>query len=391
MGSSRFESKSSNSTQRGLHPPLPVQTQFNQITNYHKQLCQATKTVPPFGGTVSAGKQKCCRTGSKPKLTGVLQPAIFGTQTQQPVETYPGPEHLEHLPKHRVVQNETPETIRTSLQIGEWVTSIDFNDAYFHIPIHSQSRKYMRFYIQGRSYQFKALPFGLSTAPMEFTVVAKEVKLVALQRGIRIHQYLDNWLVRATSPPNLSPAYTDLGSSLSRTRLVGKQGEVRTGSKTGFQLHRLPVRLERGQGQTHIRALADLDRQNSDNSVRPCVSGPAVHVPHRASNSHRKTSPPRSTSYETHPVALEGTRITRKGDTCSQIAPPPPKVVAGGKQCASRSTITPTKTCSADIYRCIKRRVGCSLKRAHYKGNLVTSRKQVAYKPLGTISTRKWG
>ena len=31
-----------------------------------------------------------------------------GTQTQQPVETYPGPEHLEHLPKHRVVQNGDP-------------------------------------------------------------------------------------------------------------------------------------------------------------------------------------------------------------------------------------------------------------------------------------------
>ena len=94
---------------------------------------------------------------------------------------------------------ETPETIKTSLQAGEWVTSIDFKDAYFHIPIHSQSRKYMRFHLQGWSYQFKALPFGLSTAPMEFTVVAKEVKLIALQKGIRIHQYLDDWLVRAST------------------------------------------------------------------------------------------------------------------------------------------------------------------------------------------------
>ena len=94
---------------------------------------------------------------------------------------------------------ETPETIRTSLQAGEWITSIDFKEAYFHIPIHSQSRKYMRFHLQGRSYQFKALPFGLSTAPMEFTVVAKEVKLVAFQKGIRIHEYLDDWLVRAST------------------------------------------------------------------------------------------------------------------------------------------------------------------------------------------------
>ena len=94
---------------------------------------------------------------------------------------------------------ETRETIRTSLQQGEWVTSIDFKDAYFHIPIQEQSRKYLRFHVQGQTYQFKALPFGLSTAPLEFTVIAKELKLMAIHRGIRIHQYLDDWLVRATS------------------------------------------------------------------------------------------------------------------------------------------------------------------------------------------------
>ena len=91
------------------------------------------------------------------------------------------------------------ETIRTSLQQGEWVTLIDFKDAYSHIPIQERSRKYLRFHIQGRAYQFKALPFGLSTAPMEFTVIPKEVKLIAIHKDFRIHQYLDDWLVRARS------------------------------------------------------------------------------------------------------------------------------------------------------------------------------------------------
>ena len=127
---------------------------------------------------------------------------------------------------------ETPETIRTFLQEGEWVTSIDFKDAYFHIPIHTQSRKFMRFHFQGRSYQFKALPFGLSTAPIEFTVVAKEVKLMALQRGIRIHQYLDDWLVRASShetclqhTQNLVVLCQDLGCLVNKEKsgLVPKQ------------------------------------------------------------------------------------------------------------------------------------------------------------------------
>ena len=89
---------------------------------------------------------------------------------------------------------ETPETIRLSLQQGEWVTSLDFSNAYFHIPISHRSRKYLR-YLQ--TFQFTALPFGLSTAPLEFTKVVKEVKLMAQARGIRIHQYLDDWLLRA--------------------------------------------------------------------------------------------------------------------------------------------------------------------------------------------------
>ena len=44
-----------------------------------------------------------------------------------------------------------------------------------------------------------SLPFGLYTALMGIKVVAKEVKLSALQNGIRIHQYLGDWLVRARS------------------------------------------------------------------------------------------------------------------------------------------------------------------------------------------------
>ena len=124
---------------------------------------------------------------------------LFGTQTQQPVETDPRPEHLEHLFKHRDVQDGNPRDNK-NLPPSRGVGHIHrFQEAYFHIPIHSQSRKYMRFHLQGRSYQFKALPFGLSTAPMEFTVVAKEVKIVAFQKGIRIHQYLDDWLVRAST------------------------------------------------------------------------------------------------------------------------------------------------------------------------------------------------
>ena len=65
----------------------------------------------------------------------------------------------------------------------------------------------------------------------------------------------------------------------------------------------------------------------------------------------------------------------------------PPTMVAKRRQCIHRPTITPNKTCSANIYRCIKRMVGRSLKRAHCKRNLVASRKQAAYKLPRTQSS----
>ena len=173
--------------------------------------------------------------------------------------------------------------------------------------------------------------------------------------------------------------------------MAGEQGKVRTGPTAGLQLRRLPVRPEGGQGQTNRGTLADLDRQDQINIVGSGMPGPEIHVPHRSTHSNRKTSPLRATTHETYTVALEkqleGPRIIRKGDPCSQIPPLSSKVVAGGGQCATRSTITPSRACSANIYRRIKRRVGRSLRRAHCKGKLVPTREQVAHKPLGAKSS----
>ena len=114
------------------------------------------------------------------------------------------------------------------------------------------------------------------------------------------------------------------------------------------------------------------------------MPGLETNVLNRVTACHRKTSALGPFTHETHTVAsqkqLEGTRDNGKDHPHSKITPPTSRMVAGGKQCYHRSTITPTKTCSANLYRHIKRRVGRSLKRAHGKGKLVASRKQAAHK-----------
>ena len=192
-------------------------------------------------------------------------------------------------------------------------------------------------------------------------------------------------------PRNLSPTHPNPNQNVPGPRLAGEFREIRAGTQTGLRLCGLPVRPQVRPGQTDPGPVAKPSGQDTSTPVTTDLSGPAVHVPDRSANSHRKTGSPRPTAHETHTVAsqkqLEGTRISREGYPSTKIPAPSLTMVARGRQCASRSTITPNKTCSANIYRCIKRRVGRSLKRVHCKRVLVGAGKQAAHKLSGTQSS----
>ena len=84
---------------------------------------------------------------------------------------------------------------------------------------------------------------------------------------------------------------------------------------------------------------------------------------------------------------LENTGIVRKTDSPTQISTSSFTTVARRRQCPHRPTITPYATCSANLYRRIKRRVGRSLKRVHCQRNLVPTGMQITHKLPGTESS----
>ena len=171
---------------------------------------------------------------------------------------------------------------------------------------------------------------------------------------------------------------------MSKTGLAGEFRKIRTGAQASLQLCRLPVRFQVQSGPTDTGLVAEPSRENTETAIPTVLSSPANHVLDSFTNSHRKASSSRPTSYETHSVTsqkpLEGSGITRKGDTNSQVPAPPFTMVAERRQCTYRPTITP----SANIYIHIKRRVWGSLRRAHCKRKLVPSRKQATDKLSGT-------
>ena len=129
-----------------------------------------------------------------------------------------------------------------SLHRGDWAATIDLKDAYLHVPIAAQHRRFPRFWWKGSSYQFRRLPFGLSSAPRTFTRLTLPLVTLCRANGVRIIVYLDDFLVLARSRPEL----------LRHTRLVLDILE-----KAGFQRNPKKCHLEPRQRFEYLGLLWD--------------------------------------------------------------------------------------------------------------------------------------
>jgi len=88
-------------------------------------------------------------------------------------------------------------TVRDLLRPGYWMTTIDLADAFHHVPLHPSHQQSFRFRLNGKQYQWRAMPFGYRDAPRIFTKMMRVIAQVARARGLRIVVYLDDILVMA--------------------------------------------------------------------------------------------------------------------------------------------------------------------------------------------------
>ena len=90
-------------------------------------------------------------------------------------------------------------SLRDVIRWGDWMTKLDLQDAFHHLPIHPKAKPFFRFQWKDTLYEWQAVPFGYRDAPRVFTRVMRAVATAARQLGIRLIVYMDDILILSHS------------------------------------------------------------------------------------------------------------------------------------------------------------------------------------------------
>ena len=124
---------------------------------------------------------------------------------------------LKNLNQFVTYQHFKMESLQSAVHLIQkdyWMAVLDLKDAYYSVPINPQHRKYLRFEFEDTLYEFTCLPNGLPSAPKVFTKVMKPVIAILRLKGYLLVIYIDNILLVAATPFELSQAINDTISLL---------------------------------------------------------------------------------------------------------------------------------------------------------------------------------
>ena len=139
--------------------------------------------------------------------------------------------NLKDLNQYLQVQHfkmETNSCLKDVVRKDEWFGKIDLKDAYLTVLIHGPDQKYLKFMWKHQPYQFRALPFGLATAPRVFSKIMKPLVAQMREKAMRLLQYLDDILVMADSPRMLKSHLQLVMSNLQEMGFVLNEKKCQT-------------------------------------------------------------------------------------------------------------------------------------------------------------------
>ena len=143
---------------------------------------------------------------------------------------------------------------------NSWACKIDLSNAYWHIAVNINFRHYLAFKFNGKTYQWKAMPFGLKTAPYLFCkLMGIFVKHIRMKFNIILFYYMDDIFI--------------VGPSLEETRLQTRR-VVSELQAAGFTVNFEKSKLEPVQIIEFIGVKIDLRLKvlaPSEDNIKACI------------------------------------------------------------------------------------------------------------------------
>ena len=142
--------------------------------------------------------------GGRTTRGSICKPAIYCAEEGWFSPTSGEPQTSEQLHHQETLQDGRGGFILKSLvQQGDWMVSIDLKDAYLSVVVAEEHRRYLSFQWEHQLYEFLCLLFGLSSAPRTFTKLLKPVMSLIRQQGVRSIVLPDDMLLMTGSRERL--------------------------------------------------------------------------------------------------------------------------------------------------------------------------------------------
>jgi hypothetical protein len=112
--------------------------------------------------------------------------------------------------EQRRFKTTTIKDAKAAVQPGDYMTKLDLSDAFFQIAVNSNFRKFLAFQWNGNTYQYKTLPFGLTSSPRILSETLQPIVQEMHRRGHRLIKYVDDWLLLGKTYKATAKATSDL-------------------------------------------------------------------------------------------------------------------------------------------------------------------------------------
>jgi hypothetical protein len=175
---------------------------------------------------------------------------------------------------------EGPEDIIRMAQRFDWASLIDLKNAFNHLIVHPSLQPFLSFSFRGKSYMYRAMPFGAKHAPRLFTkALSFAIMFIRANWNVRIIAYMDDILLLHQDPHYLRVAtlqiviyLQSLGwtMSLSKCELIPKQEITFLGWI--FNFASLSMRMTKEMQHSLLNTLRDWIPKAYNGSIQPTRS-----------------------------------------------------------------------------------------------------------------------